>query len=49
MPLVRQQDDPKALEQRIREIWLNRSDRYSEIRGDARPGREKVEMYRMGG
>ena len=33
-------------------VWLNRSDRYSELRGqatDEKPLVNKVEMYRMGG
>jgi len=30
-------------------VWRGRTDRYSEIRGEALQGAERVEMYRMGG
>ena len=49
MPLLRQASDPVKLRERIRAIWLNRDDRYSEIRSELSPQAEKVEMYRMGG
>jgi len=49
MPLVRQSFDPVTLRQRIRDVWLQRNDRYSEIRSQRAPQRDKVEMYRMGG
>ncbi len=49
MPLVRQSPAPGTLSERIRAIWEQRDDRYSEIRGEAMPQRAKVEMYRMGG
>jgi len=49
MPLLRQASDPVALRERIRDVWLRRNDRYSEIRTELTPQREKVEMYRMGG
>ena len=52
-PLLRQNDDARPLEQRIADVWHNREDRYSELRGqetgDASPREPKVEMYRMGG
>jgi cyclic pyranopterin phosphate synthase len=49
MPLLRQASDPDALSARIRAIWLQRNDRYSEIRTGLTARKEKVEMYRMGG
>ena len=49
MPLLRQSSDPIMLRDRIRAVWLKRDDRYSEIRSELSPPREKVEMYRMGG
>ncbi len=49
MPLLRQSFDPVMLRERIKDIWLKRDDRYSEIRSELTPQREKVEMYRMGG
>ena len=49
MPLVRHGDDPRPLSERIREVWENRGDRYSELRGSPEGSREKVEMYRLGG
>jgi len=49
MPLLRQASDPVMLRERIKAAWLKRDDRYSEIRTELTPQREKVEMYRMGG
>lgn len=49
MPLLRQSSDPILLRDRIRAVWLKRDDRYSEIRSELTPQRDKVEMYRMGG
>lgn len=49
MPLLRQTSDPVMLRERIRAVWLQRDDRYSEIRSELTPQRAKVEMYRMGG
>jgi len=49
MPLIRQAQDADSLQQKIRDIWERRDDRYSEIRTDLTPSTEKVEMYRMGG
>jgi len=49
MPLIRQDSDPGALIKRIAEVWTGRVDRYSEIRGLPEGGRQKVEMYRLGG
>ena len=37
------------LGERLRMIWERREDRYSEIRGELGPAKEKVEMYRIGG
>jgi cyclic pyranopterin phosphate synthase len=33
----------------MQNVWRNRADRYSEIRGEAMKDSERVEMYRMGG
>jgi cyclic pyranopterin phosphate synthase len=33
----------------MQNIWRNRSDRYSEIRGGELSDRDRIEMYRMGG
>jgi GTP 3',8-cyclase len=33
----------------LQNVWRNRTDRYSEIRGEAMKDSERVEMYRMGG
>jgi cyclic pyranopterin phosphate synthase len=41
-------DDPSALEDRLREIWNERADRYSEIRG-AVSSNKHIEMYVIGG
>ena len=49
MPLLRQRDNPDELRRRITEVWENRNDRYSEVRGKAKESRPKVEMYRLGG
>ena len=49
MPLLRQSSDPVTLRDRIRSVWLQRQDRYSEIRTELTPKNDKVEMYRMGG
>ena len=46
---MRQPGAPGALEERIRTIWEQRDDRYSEIRNEQAPRDSKVEMYRMGG
>ncbi|MGH8244769.1 MAG: GTP 3',8-cyclase MoaA, partial [Steroidobacteraceae bacterium] len=49
--MLRQGADAAALRQRIRAVWRQREDRYSELReqpaGDARP--RKIEMYYIGG
>jgi cyclic pyranopterin phosphate synthase len=37
------------LDARIREVWLGRTDRYSELRSQATEGLEKVEMSYIGG
>lgn len=49
MPLIRHAEDTKALQERIREVWSARRDRYSEERGRAGEDRVKIEMYRLGG
>lgn len=49
MPLIRHDDNPNGLRDRIVAVWNDREDRYSEERGQPGKGREKVEMYRMGG
>jgi cyclic pyranopterin phosphate synthase len=49
MPLIRHGDDSSELSNRIRSIWEQRNDRYSEERGLPGHQHEKVEMYRMGG
>ncbi len=49
MPLLRQSFDPVTLQERIRDVWLQRKDRYSEIRSKNSLPQDKVEMYRMGG
>ncbi len=49
MPLIRHNDDPAELRERIRSRWERRDDRYSEEREQAPHERKKVEMYRMGG
>ena len=49
MPLIRHDETPGSLRARIASVWNDRTDRYSEEREAAGKGREKVEMYRMGG
>jgi cyclic pyranopterin phosphate synthase len=49
MPLIRQSATSGELQKRIRDVWEQRTDRYSEERGSEMPPREKVEMYRIGG
>ena len=49
MPLLRQAELKGDLSERIRAVWEQREDRYSEIRGEETRAREKVEMYRIGG
>jgi cyclic pyranopterin phosphate synthase len=38
-----------ALEARIATLWRGRTDRYSEARAELASGREKIEMFRIGG
>jgi cyclic pyranopterin phosphate synthase len=33
----------------LQNVWRNRRDRYSELRGEAISARDRVEMYRIGG
>jgi cyclic pyranopterin phosphate synthase len=48
--LVRQGADKEELKETIREIWLSREDRYSELRlSEAKLRDKKVEMFRVGG
>ncbi len=49
MPLIRHNEDPAELRERIRSEWMQRDDRYSEERGQPGHDQKKVEMYRMGG
>ena len=49
MPLIRHNEDPAELRERIRFDWERRDDRYSEERGQPVHDQKKVEMYRMGG
>jgi cyclic pyranopterin phosphate synthase len=49
MPLIRHPGGQHSLEDRIRAVWEQRDDRYSEIRDELTPHEAKVEMYRMGG
>ena len=49
MPLIRQDENPQELVSRIAAVWADRSDRYSERRGQVGRERQKVEMYRLGG
>ncbi len=41
--------DPRALQERIRLSWLERRNRYSEIRGQPNSTESKIEMYHLGG
>jgi len=48
--LLREGCDDEALQQRLREVWLQRGDRYSEQRAQARQSpRHKIEMHYIGG
>ncbi len=47
--ILRSGADDAELADRIRAIWLRRSDRYSELRSTATPGVRKVEMSHIGG
>jgi cyclic pyranopterin phosphate synthase len=49
MPLIRHNEDPGELRQRISSVWASRNDRYSEERGQPGHDQKKVEMYRLGG
>jgi len=49
MPLIRHSDGPDRVQQMIHDVWLARTDRYSEERDEVRHEESKVEMYRMGG
>jgi cyclic pyranopterin phosphate synthase len=49
MPLIRHGDGPGQVQQVIHNVWLARTDRYSEERGEVHHEESKVEMYRMGG
>jgi cyclic pyranopterin phosphate synthase len=42
-------DDAPALEQHLHELWSRRSDRYSELRGEAARDPQRIEMYVIGG
>ena len=47
--LVRSQANDTELQERIREIWSARTDRYSEIRSEETAKRPKIEMSYIGG
>ncbi|MGH8584219.1 MAG: GTP 3',8-cyclase MoaA, partial [Gammaproteobacteria bacterium] len=47
--LIRTGVSDQALTERIRTIWLNRADRYSEVRSAETRTLPKVEMSRVGG
>jgi cyclic pyranopterin phosphate synthase len=47
--LLREGGDDEAIGTQIREVWEGRSDRYSEIRGEATRRLPRVEMSRIGG
>ena len=48
--LLRDGSDDQVLVAALRDIWLGRRDRYSEVREPVeKPLVNKVEMYRMGG
>jgi len=49
MPLLRQSHSSEEMAELIAQIWQQRTDRYSEERSQSGAGREKVEMYRIGG
>jgi len=49
MPLIRHAEHPHELRQRIHTVWSERTDRYSEERGQPGHDQRKVEMYRLGG
>ncbi len=51
-PALLQASEPDALRNLVREVWMQREDRYSEIRSVSRAEQhplKKVEMYRIGG
>lgn len=47
--LVRSGLDDAGISERIGAIWTVRSDRYSELRGEATGGADRIEMSRIGG
>jgi cyclic pyranopterin phosphate synthase len=47
--LLRSGADDDELETKIRIVWGNRADRYSDLRSEGTPGLEKVEMSYIGG
>ena len=46
--VIREQSS-KHLEDFIKNIWINRSDQYSQLRALGKTDKEKVEMYKIGG
>lgn len=42
-------DDDEAFVSRVDALWRARADRYSEVRGEARAARRRVEMFLIGG
>lgn len=47
--LVRSGLDDAGISERIAAIWTGRTDRYSELRGEATGGANRIEMSRIGG
>jgi cyclic pyranopterin phosphate synthase len=48
-PMLGSASDPDTLTKRIRSLWSERQNRYSEFRGRADAAESKVEMYHVGG
>ena len=46
--VIREQSS-KLIEDFIKNIWINRSDQYSQLRALGKTDKEKVEMYKIGG
>ena len=49
MKSVIREQSSKNLEDFIKNIWINRSDQYSQLRALGKTDKEKVEMYKIGG
>jgi cyclic pyranopterin phosphate synthase len=48
-PLLRQFEDDRPLQAHLRQLWSQRADRYSELRGADSASHERPEMFRVGG